>query len=57
MDIAMNEYSFIKTFFHAEDTTIFMDVFKETSKYVCYGFVVVIVLAPSPDDGMGEQHL
>ena len=56
MDLALNEYSFIKTFFHAEDTTIFMDVFKETTKYVCLGLVGDGV-GTNADDGVGEQYL
>lgn len=36
MDAALNEYSFIKTFFHAEDTALFMEVIKETTKYVSH---------------------
>ena len=53
MDLALNEYSFIKTFFHAEDTTIFMDVFKETTKYVCLSLVGDGV-GTSTDNGVGE---
>lgn len=34
MDSALSEYRFIKTFFHAEDTTIFTEIFKDTTKYV-----------------------
>lgn len=37
MDCALSEFSFVKTFFHAEDTTIFTDIFKETTKYVITG--------------------
>ena len=34
MDAALNESSFIKTFFHTEDSSLFMEVFKDASKYV-----------------------
>lgn len=37
MDCALSEFTFVKTFFHAEDTTIFTDIFKDTTKYVITG--------------------
>ena len=35
MDSALAEYDFVKSFFHAEDMTIFTDIFHDVCKYVC----------------------
>ena len=34
MDSALTEYDFVKSFFHAEDTTIFTDIFHDVCKYL-----------------------
>lgn len=34
MDLALAEYAFDRDFFHAEDTTIFSEIFAGVCKYV-----------------------
>lgn len=52
MDSALTEYDFVKSFFHAEDTTIFTDIFHDVCKYV--GLAPSSYLATNSDRRVAE---
>lgn len=55
MDSALSEYAFDRDFFHAEDTTLFTEIFSGVCKYVRLRRVHNHIV-PDADERVGGEH-